>query len=455
MVQTCRIPRCLLTAPKSGSGKTTVTCAVLRALLHKKLKVAAFKTGPDYIDPMFHTLVIGAESRNLDAYLTGDVNVPRLFAKNAKGKDIAIIEGAMGYYDGLDKTEADSAYAIGRLVKAPVVLILDGKGAALSLAAMIKGFKEFRKDSNIQGVILNNIKKMTYQYYADVLAQETGVKMLGYLPPLTDCSFASRHLGLVTAGEIKDLDVIAEKLAQAAEETIDLDGLIELAGQAEPFTYEALALPKPQKIRLALAYDKAFCFYYQDALDLLTTLGAEIIKFSPLTDKVLPPCDGVYLGGGYPELYAQELEANVPMRQSLRQALAGGLPCFAECGGFMYLMDGFEKDAHTYAWVGAISGTCHMTKALQRFGYVKLTAQKDNLFCKAGASIPAHEFHYSDSTNNGEAFLAEKSGGKRKWQGIHGTANLYAGYPHIHLWGNLNFAASFINCCAKYAAKNK
>jgi cobyrinic acid a,c-diamide synthase len=194
MVQTCRIPRCLLTAPKSGSGKTTVTCAVLRALLHKKLKVAAFKTGPDYIDPMFHTLVIGAESRNLDAYLTGDVNVPRLFAKNAKGKDIAIIEGAMGYYDGLDKTEADSAYAIGRLVKAPVVLILDGKGAALSLAAMIKGFKEFRKDSNIQGVILNNIKKMTYQYYADVLAQETGVKMLGYLPPLHGLQFCQQTL---------------------------------------------------------------------------------------------------------------------------------------------------------------------------------------------------------------------------------------------------------------------
>jgi cobyrinic acid a,c-diamide synthase len=217
MLKECTTPRFLLAAPQSGSGKTTVTCAILRALLHKKLKVAAFKSGPDYIDPMFHSLVIGAESRNLDLFLAGRENIKRLFAKNAAGKDIAVLEGAMGFYDGLGRTAEDSAYDVARTVKAPVILILNAKGPALSLAAQIKGFKTFRPDSNIQGVILNNVRKMSYLYYKEVLEQEAETKLLGFLPPLADCSFASRHLGLVTAGEIQDLDVIVEKLAAAAE----------------------------------------------------------------------------------------------------------------------------------------------------------------------------------------------------------------------------------------------
>ena len=290
MLKECTTPRFLLAAPQSGSGKTTVTCAILRALLHKKLKVAAFKSGPDYIDPMFHSLVIGAESRNLDLFLAGRENIKRLFAKNAAGKDIAVLEGAMGFYDGLGRTAEDSAYDVARTVKAPVILILNAKGAALSLAAQIKGFKTFRPDSNIQGVILNNVRKMSYLYYKEVLEQEAETKLLGFLPPLEDCSFASRHLGLVTAGEIQDLDVIVEKLAAAAEASLDFEGLFTIAQTAAPLPYEPLVLPEPKPCRIAVAWDKAFCFYYQDALDLLTSLGATIIKFSPLTDKTLPPC---------------------------------------------------------------------------------------------------------------------------------------------------------------------
>jgi cobyrinic acid a,c-diamide synthase len=453
MLKECTTPRFLLAAPQSGSGKTTVTCAILRALLHKKLKVAAFKSGPDYIDPMFHSLVIGAESRNLDLFLAGRENIKRLFAKNAAGKDIAVLEGAMGFYDGLGRTAEDSAYDVARTVKAPVILILNAKGAALSLAAQIKGFKTFRPDSNIQGVILNNVRKMSYLYYKEVLEQEAETKLLGFLPPLEDCSFASRHLGLVTAGEIQDLDVIVEKLAAAAEASLDFEGLFTIAQTAAPLPYEPLVLPEPKPCRIAVAWDKAFCFYYQDALDLLTSLGATIIKFSPLTDKTLPPCDGVYLGGGYPELYARELMENTTMRSSLKKALAQGLPCFAECGGFMYLLEHFATVTRTFDWVGAVPGTSHMTKGLQRFGYISLTATRDNLFCRTGESIPAHEFHYSDSTNNGTDFAAVKGSGRGSWECGHATPDLYAGYPHFHLWGNVHFAENFVARCADYASR--
>ena len=455
MMKQCMIPRFLLAAPQSGSGKTTVTCAILRALQHKKFRVAAFKSGPDYIDPMFHSLVIGTESRNLDLFLVGAENVRRLFAKNAEGKDIAVLEGAMGFYDGLGRTVEDSAYALAKEVQAPVILVVNAKGAALSLAATIKGFKDFRADSNVKGVILNNVNKMTYLYYKETLEQETGTKLLGYLPNLENCSFASRHLGLVTAGEIKDLDAIVERLAAAAEISLDLEGLFKIAQTAPPVLYEPVTLPAPKPCRIAVAWDKAFCFYYQDALDLLHSLGAELLRFSPLTDVALPACDGVYLGGGYPELYAEQLMANKAMRASLKSALAGGLPCFAECGGFMYLLEHFRTPAKTYDWVGALPGSSQMTSGLKRFGYVTLTATKNNLFCPAGTSIPAHEFHYSDSSNNGTDFTAVKASGRGSWEGIHATPSLFAGYPHMHLWGNMQFAVNFINRCADYAAGTK
>ena len=454
MLNMCTTPRILLAAPQSGSGKTTVTCAVLRALLHKKLNVAAFKSGPDYIDPMFHSLVIGAESRNLDIFLVGKENIKRLFAKNAFGKDIAILEGAMGFYDGIGRTTEGSAYDVARTVQAPVVLIVNAKGAALSIAAQIKGFKIFRPDSNIQGIILNNVRKMTYLYYKEILEQETETKLLGFLPPMEECSFSSRHLGLVTAGEIKDLDAIVERLAKAAEESIDLEGLAKIAQTAAPVNYEPLVLPAPKPCRIAIAWDKAFCFYYQDALDLLVSLGASLAKFSPLSDKTLPPCDGLYLGGGYPELYAQELAQNITMRDSIKQTLAKGLPCFAECGGFMYLLEHFDTGTQSFDWVGALQGSSKMTAGLQRFGYISLTAQKDNVFCKAGESIPAHEFHYSDSSNNGTDFTAVKGSGRGSWNCGHTTANVYAGYPHFHLWGNVHFAENFVHQCAAYAQKS-
>lgn len=446
-----RIPRFMISAPGSGSGKTTIVCGLLKALMNKGHRVAAFKSGPDYIDPMFHSKVIGAKSRNLDVFMLGKDIVPYLVAKNAKDADVAVFEGAMGFYDGMGKTVEASAYDLAVTCDTPVILVVNGKGAALSIAASIKGFKEFRSDSHIVGAIINNVNPMSYMFYKDVIEQETGVKLLGYFPVMQGCNFESRHLGLVTAEEIGDLQQIVDKLAEQAAKSIDLDGLMEVANAAAPICYKEQNIEQIGKVRLAIAQDKAFCFYYQDALDLLCELGAELVPFSPVNDEHLPECDGLILGGGYPELYAQQLADNKTMLSDIKSALGKGLPCFAECGGFMYLLERYVEGDKTYEWVGAVEGQSAMTNKLTRFGYVHLTANADNVLCHKGDKINAHEFHYSDSTNNGAGFTICKASGKGQWEGAHTTDSLYAGYSHMHLWGNIEFARSFIKRCKEFA----
>lgn len=446
-----RIPRFMISAPGSGSGKTTIVCALLKALMNKGHRVAAFKSGPDYIDPMFHSKVIGAKSRNLDVFMLGKEIVPYLVAKNAKEADVAVFEGAMGFYDGMGKTVEASAYDLAVACDTPVVLVVNGKGAALSIAATIKGFKEFRSDSHIVGAIINNINPMSYMFYKDVIEKETGIKLLGYFPSMQTCGFESRHLGLVTADEIGDLQQIVERLADQAAKSIDLDGLMEVAKAVAPLNYTEQVVESVGKVKLAIAQDKAFCFYYQDALDLLCELGAELVPFSPMNDKHLPECDGLILGGGYPELYAQQLASNTTMLDDIKTALDKGLPCFAECGGFMYLLERYIDRNKIYQWVGAVKGESAMTSKLTRFGYVNMTANMDNLLCQKGGKINGHEFHYSDSTNNGSGFSISKASGKGQWEGVHASDNIYAGYPHIHLWGNVEFARSFIEHCKEYA----
>ncbi len=447
-----KVPRFMISAPGSGSGKTTIVCGLLKALMDKGLQVAAFKSGPDYIDPMFHSRVIGAKSRNLDLFMLGEQTAKYLVAKNTKNADVAVFEGAMGFYDGMGKTTEASAYELAVTCDTPVVLVVNGKGAALSIAATIKGFKDFRKDSHIVGAILNNVNPMSYLFYKDVIEQETGVKLLGYFPVMQGCNFESRHLGLVTAEEIGDLQQIVAKLAQQAAKSVDLDALLKLAQQAAPLAYNEVSLKPVGKVRIAIAQDKAFCFYYQDALDLLSELGAELVPFSPTADAHLPEAiSGLVLGGGYPELYADKLASNITMLQEVKSAIRGGMPCFAECGGFMYLLERYRDGDKLYNWVGAVPGESAMTKKLTRFGYVHLTAQQPNVLCAAGGKINGHEFHYSDSTNNGTGFTAAKASGRGSWECAQVSPTLYAGYPHIHLWGNPDFARSFVQHCYDFA----
>ena len=438
--------RVLLAGVSSGCGKTTVTCGILQALVNRGLRVGAFKCGPDYIDPMFHSRIIGAKSSNLDLYFFSENTLRFLLAKNAADRDVSLIEGGMGYYDGLGLTTSRaSSYEVAKVTKTPVVLVVDAKGAALSVLAMIHGFQNFYPDSNIRGVILNQCTAMTYAVLSPTIEAQLHVRCLGYLPVMKDCSMESRHLGLVTAEEVKNLKEKMQLLAQQAEKSIDMDGLLSLSGEAPDLEYTPVILPRQEKIRLAVARDKAFCFYYEDNLEAFREMGGEIVEFSPLLDKELPKdIQGLYLGGGYPELYAEALSQNVSMRSAVREALENGLPCMAECGGFMYLTEAIGS----FPMVGYLHGNCFNNGKLTRFGYVTLHAKKDTLLCRAGEEIPAHEFHYWDSTQPGDAFVARKSTGKT-WDCAVSDDKLYAGYPHFHFYANPEILKRFYDTCLK------
>lgn len=443
-------PRVLLAGVSSGCGKTTAMCAILQALVNRKLRVGAFKCGPDYIDPMFHSRIIGAKSGNLDLHFFSENTARFLLAKNAADRDVSIIEGAMGYYDGLGLTSTQaSSYAVARATASPAVLVVNAKGASLSVLAMIQGFLQFRPDANIRAVLLNQCTPMAYGALSRAIEAQLGVRCLGYLPKMENVTLESRHLGLVTADEVAHLREKMQLLAAQAEKSIDLDGLLALADTAPALEYTPVPLPQREEIRVAIARDRAFCFYYEDSLDAIREMGGQIVPFSPLTDDALPEnIQGLYLGGGYPELYAQRLEENSSMRESVRAALTGGLPCIAECGGFMYLTERIgEREM-----VGFLPGSCFDTGHLTRFGYVTLQAKQDNLLCAAGETIPAHEFHHWDCTAPGSAFTAAKSTG-RQWDCAVAGSTLYAGFPHFHFYGNPDFLNNFYSACIAYGRR--
>ena len=438
--------RIMISGVSSGCGKTTVVCAVLQALVNRGLKTGAFKCGPDYIDPMFHSRIIGAKSANLDLHFFSENTLRFLLAKNAAGCDVSVIEGAMGFYDGAGLTTwKTSAYELALVTKTPVVLVVNARGAALSVLAVIEGFLRFRPESGIRGVILNQCTAMTYASLSAAIEERFGIRCFGFLPKMDECALESRHLGLVTAAEIQNLREKMQALAAQAEKTLDIDALLALGHEAPPLRCAPVALPRREKIRLAVARDKAFCFYYEDSLDAVREMGGEIVPFSPLAGGALPEeTDGLYLGGGYPELYAAALSENASMRASVRDALARGVPCIAECGGFMYLTEAIGE----MPMVGALPGTCFDTGKLTRFGYVKLRAKSDNLLCRAGGEIAAHEFHHWDCTCPGDAFTAEKPTGRR-WDCAVSSGTLYAGYPHFHFYSNPEFLYSFYDACIK------
>ena len=443
------IPRLLLAGTGSGCGKTTLSCALLRALRRKGLRPAGFKCGPDYIDPMFHTAACGRPGRNLDAFFFDRDTLRYLLANGARGADLALIEGVMGYYDGIGVGGEGSSWAVAEASETPTVLLVNAKGASRSLLAVIEGFLRFEPESRVRGVILNGCGEGVYRMLAPEIRSRFGgaVTPCGWFPALSDCALESRHLGLVTAAEVERLEPMLDRLAEQAAQSLDLDALLDLARSAPPLRFAPPPLPAPgEPVRVALARDKAFCFYYEDNLELLRELGVDLVPFSPLADARLPKdVHGLYLGGGYPELWAETLEANAALRRSLRAALEGGLPCIAECGGFMYLTESIAG----HAMVGLIPGDCADTGRLTRFGYVTLRAEKDNLLCAAGESVRGHEFHRWDCPDPGGDFTAEKPGGKRRWACVHATDSLYAGFPHFHFYANPRFAERFYQACRK------
>ncbi|MDO5293000.1 MAG: cobyrinate a,c-diamide synthase [bacterium] len=443
--------RIMIAGMKSGSGKTTLTCGVLQLLVNRGLSVASLKCGPDYIDPAFHEKVLGVRSGNLDGYFFEDEVLSSLLSKHGQNKDITVIEGVMGYYDGLGMKSIGGSFHVSMATKTPVVLVIDCKGMAESIGAILHGFLTYRPNQ-IRGVIFNRLPAQLYEPLKEV-AENMGICVLGYVPTLKEFQLESRHLGLVTADEIHDIKNKIEGLALKLAETIDIDGLLELAGKAPELpAYQQRSNQEQQvnkKIRIAVAKDEAFCFIYQDNINLLEELGCEIMYFSPLHDKSIPTeADGMLLYGGYPELYAKQLSSNQSMITSIREAIKNGLPTIAECGGFMYLHEWIEdREGNRYPMAAVLEGGCYKTNRLQRFGYVELEAAVDNLLCKKGDKIKAHEFHYWDSEHTGDGFVAQKPFKQINWKCAYATKTLYAGYPHIHFYANTNVARQFVEAC--------
>lgn len=439
-------PRLLLAGTGSGCGKTTVTTALLRALQRRGVPLAAFKCGPDYIDPMFHTEALGVPSRNLDLFFVDETEVRGQLARHVPTDGVGIVEGVMGFYDGVSgTTDTASAAHLAHATDTPAVLIVRPRGQSLSLAAEIRGFRDFAPNTLV-GVILNGVSAGMYPYYR-AIAEKAGLRVYGFLPPVPEAEIPDRYLGLVTAAEIGGLQGKLDRLAGAAEQGLDLDGLLALARIAPPLADECAPLTSvvDKPVRIAVARDKAFCFYYADNFDVLRALGAELVPFSPLTDAAIPKdIDGLYLGGGYPEVQKEQLAANRSMRESIRNAVRGGLPTIAECGGFLYLhrtLDGAEM-------AGVLDADATLTKKLQPFGYVTLTARRDNLLCRAREQIRAHAFHYAVSTDEGADFDAVKPNG-RAWTCVYATETLYAGFPHLYFRANPAFAENFVRACAR------
>lgn len=456
----------MIAAPSSNSGKTLFTCGLLQALLNRGLRPTAFKCGPDYIDPMFHRQVLGVDSYNLDTFLWTKEGVENLFENHASSSDVAILEGVMGYYDGLGgiSTEA-SAFDVATVTKTPVVLLINGKGASLSLLPIIKGFLEYEKESMIRGIVFNHISPMMYPRLKNMVESELKVSVYGYLPLMEDVNFESRYLGLKLPSEVDKIREKIEKLGQQVEKTVDIHGLLGMAescweGQegnpANSLKDERnLALLSAsgngqKKLRIGVSKDEAFCFIYEDNLETLEKLGAQLVYLSPLHDRHLPEdLDGIILYGGYPELYGAQLSANESFRGDLYGALNKGLPCMAECGGFMYLQEEIvDASGNAFPMIGFLKGNSYKTKSLKRFGYATLSEGK--AFGKEVGKIPVHEFHYFESEDCGDAFVAKKPLSERSWKCMISRDNILAGYPHLAYRGNIKVAKAFLEACRNY-----
>lgn len=439
-------PRVMFAATRSGSGKTTVTCGVLAALKKQNIKVQAYKCGPDYIDPMFHRTVLGINTGNLDTFFAGADAIGRILARDTKDAELIVMEGVMGYYDGVGGTTTmASSYELSKVTKTPVVLIVDAKGASVTLAAIIRGIMEYKKDSRIVGVILNRVSPMFYSRIKHVIETECGIPVLGYLPE--DASFAvpSRHLGLLQPDEMQKQRDWVETVAEAARKTIDIDGILEIAAQAEMLqiqkaTGETEKSKFPAGYRIGVARDAAFSFYYRENLRMLEDMGATLVYFSPLTDAHVSEVDALIFGGGYPELYAKQLYENRSMRASVWQALDAGMPCHAECGGFLYLGKSLaDAEGNVYEMVGFLDGAGFRTERLQRFGYVELAPQDSGVFA-VNTVLRGHEFHYWDSTDCGDVCLAWKPLSKQKtYPCMVKKKGTFAGFPHLYYAGAENF----------------
>ena len=454
----------MITAASSGSGKTMITCGLLELFKRKGLNPLACKCGPDYIDGLFHKQVLELEGMNLDSYFEAPEELRDKYSRLSKGH-LPVVEGVMGYFDGLGgSTTRASSWEVAHILDLPAVLVVDARGASVSLAAVIKGFLEFERPmgSQIKAVIFNRISPMLYPRIRELVERETGIRAAGFVPELDFLKVGSRHLGLVLPEEIAGLREQMNRLGKCLEETIDWEFLEELGAEKEE--RDALEEENTEasctaafSFRLGIAMDEAFCFYYQDNLRLLERLGGELVYFSPIHDRSLPEqLDGLILGGGYPELYCEALSLNESMRESVKKAAEGGLPVLGECGGYLYLLEELEaEDGRIWPMTGVLKGKGYKKGKNSRFGYIGVEAEKDRLYLKPGEQIRGHEFHYWDCEVLEEEWVmrAKKPVGNRSWPCIRIKNQVMAGFPHLFYPSCPAFAVRFAKACVRYKRK--
>lgn len=478
----------MIAAPKSGSGKTMITCALLQLLKDNGKNVSSYKCGPDYIDPMFHKKVLGVPSKNLDTFFTDEKTTVQLFLDERADGDFAVLEGVMGLYDGLGGIyEQGSSYHLAKVTQTPIILVVDAKGMGKSVLALIAGFLQYDTQHLIKGVLFNRMSKGYYDIIKPLIEKELSVKVVGYFPEQKDIGLSSRHLGLVMPDELSDIKKQLNETADRLKKTIDMDLFMDIAEAADEIgDSESADKDKRQTLKnaehmrlqeqnntvnIAVAMDEAFCFYYEDNLRMLEKCGAKLQYFSPLHDTSLPEdCDAMLLGGGYPELYARELSKNVSMLNAIKKAYRAGMPTVAECGGFMYLHKyirntcddtdeqnkadvqnkaDIQNDMNKSQLVGALDGGCYFEGKLVRFGYIEL-AEKHSNFLPPNEKIKAHEFHYYDSTDNGADCIATKPATGRSYDCVISHDNYWLGFPHLYYPSNPHFAESFVRKAYEY-----
>jgi cobyrinic acid a,c-diamide synthase len=445
------IPRLLIGGVSSGAGKTTFTIGLCRALRRRGLKVAMFKCGPDYLDPTYHRLASGRTAHNLDSWLMGEAALLDTFTRNAVTADVALIEGVMGLYDGASPTELTGSSAeIAQLLHAPIALVCDASGMARSVAALAHGFATFEAGLALGALICNRAGSAGH---LELLKRaSTQIPVLGGLLDDASAALPERHLGLHTADEL-DSEPLLEAWADRVEKYCDVSALLALARSAPrlPAAPHAVATPRPTVCRIALAQDAAFQFYYDANLRLLERAGAELVPFSPIRDAQLPEVDGVYLGGGYPELHAAALAANSGMRESLRAHAEADKPIYAECGGLMYLADAIVTlDGTRHSMVGLIAGTATMRPALQALGYVEVETRDDSPLGPAGTRFRGHQFRYSsfETPAAGERYVVRtKRNGQQASEG-YGRGVVLGSYVHAHWASNPAIPEAFVRACA-------
>lgn len=450
--------RIMIAAPKSGSGKTTLTCALLQALKDRGETVISYKCGPDYIDGMFHEKVIGIPARNLDTFFT-DEEQTRTLLKNSMPEDgFAVIEGVMGLFDGLGGIrEEGSSYHLAKVTETPIVLVVDAGGMGRSIIPMLAGFLAYDKENLIRGVILNRISRNYFDVLKPLIEEELKLEVLGFLPRQEKLHMDSRHLGLVLPDELLHIKEELKAVSESFCKHISVERILRIAECVEDLKVEKNESVCQRKEReakrpvIAVARDEAFCFYYAENLELLKQYGAELVFFSPLHDEKLPEtCHGILMGGGYPELYARQLSENIRMRTAVKQAADREIPIVAECGGFLYLHSVMrDKEDVSYDMAGVLSGECFYTGKLVRFGYIELQ-EKTSRFLPDGERIRGHEFHYYDSTENGEDVLAIKPVTGKQYSCMIETENRCLGFAHLYYPSNPAFAESFVAKALRY-----